>query len=253
MTGLARFTGSTALVTGASRGIGFAVAERLVAEGARVVITGRGEDALRSAAERLGPPGTALWLAGRADDAEHRTAVFHLIDARTGGLDHFVSNVGINPHFGPLLDIDPGLLLKILGTNVVSALAWAREAVEHGLGERHGSVVNVASVAGLGATPGIGAYGVSKAALISLTTQLALELAPRIRVNAVAPAVVKTDFARALYEGREAEVAAGYPLGRLGTPADVAGAVAFLLSEDAAWITGQTLVIDGGAMLRPVF
>jgi NAD(P)-dependent dehydrogenase (short-subunit alcohol dehydrogenase family) len=111
-------------------------------------------------------------------------------------------------------------------------------------------VVNVASVAGLAPSPGIAAYGATKAALINLTEQLAIELAPTVRVNAVAPAVVKTFFATALYEGREEKVAAGYPLGRLGQPQDVAGAVAFLGSADAAWMTGQTLVLDGGVTLN---
>ena len=118
------------------------------------------------------------------------------------------------------------------------------------LGERPGAaVVNVASVAGLRPSPPIGIYGASKAALIHATAELALELAPRIRVNAVAPAVVKTVFATMLYEGREAEVAARYPLGRLGVPDDVASVVAFLASDDAGWMTGQTLVVDGGLLL----
>jgi NAD(P)-dependent dehydrogenase (short-subunit alcohol dehydrogenase family) len=125
-------------------------------------------------------------------------------------------------------------------------LAFARmRAIETGR-----SVVNLSSVSGLSASPNIGLYGISKAAIINLTVQLAEELAPRVRVNAVAPAVVKTAFARALYEGREAEASAPYPLGRLGEVDDVAGPVAFLLSDDAAWITGQTVVIDGGASIR---
>jgi 3-oxoacyl-[acyl-carrier protein] reductase len=110
--------------------------------------------------------------------------------------------------------------------------------------------VNVASIAGVAPSPGIGYYGVSKSAVLGLTMQLAAELSPRVRVNAVAPAVVKTRFAAALYEANEAEAAANYPLGRLGEPADVAAAVAFLASADAAWITGQTLVIDGGLRLK---
>ena len=132
---------------------------------------------------------------------------------------------------------------------MIAALDWTRTAVRAGLTR---SVVNIASVAGLGASPGIGFYGISKAALINLTTQLAFELAPAIRVNAVAPAVIKTVFARALYEGHEAEASAAYPLARLGEPADVAGPVAFLLSDDSAWMTGQTLQIVGGAGIRPV-
>jgi 3-oxoacyl-[acyl-carrier protein] reductase len=114
------------------------------------------------------------------------------------------------------------------------------------------SIVNIASIAGLAAAPGIAFYGVTKGALVTLTLQLAAELAPGIRVNAVAPAVIKTDFARALYENDEAAAGAQYPLKRLGTVEDVSGPVAFLLSEDAAWITGQTIVIDGGASMGSI-
>ena len=244
-----RFDGKLALVTAASRGIGYAIAERLVAEGARVVITARKEDALRDAAEQLGPQ--AHWVAGRADDPEHRAAVFGRI-GELGPLDLLVNNVGINPVYGPVLDIDTAAARKILEVNVIGALDWTRGAVASGLRERRGAIVNIASIAGVGPSPGIAFYGVSKAALINLTAQLAVELAPDIRVNAVAPAIIKTDFAKALYEGRESEVAAQFPLARLGVPADVAGPVAFLLSDDAAWITGRTIVIDGGGSLRSI-
>jgi len=117
------------------------------------------------------------------------------------------------------------------------------------MAEHGGAVLNVASVGGLRAEAMIGAYNASKAALIHLTRQLAVELAPGVRVNAIAPAVVKTRFARVLWEGREAEAAAAYPLGRLGTPADTAGIARFLLSDEASWITGQTMVVDGGLSL----
>lgn len=244
-----RFDGKLALVTAASRGIGYAIAERLVAEGARVVITARHEEPLREAAERLGA--AAEWVAGRADDADHRTAVFARI-RELGGLDLLVNNVGINPVYGPALEIDTAAARKILEVNVIGALDWTRDAVSSGLRERGGAIVNIASIAGIGTSPGIAFYGISKAAVISLTTQLAYELAPGIRVNAVAPSIIKTDFAKALYEGRESDVAAQFPLGRLGTPEDVAGPVAFLLSDDAAWITGRTIVIDGGGSLRPI-
>ena len=245
-----RFVGRTALITGASRGIGFAIAKRLVDEGARVLITARREDALRAAAAELGA--SALWVAGKADDSDHRAEVFDLIGREFGLLDHFVSNAGVNPSFGPTLETERSAMAKILEINVMAALDWSRDAVAAGIGARNGSIVNIASIAGISAAPGIGFYGVSKAALISLTTQLAFELAPDIRVNAVAPAVIKTRFAEALYDGREAEAAAIYPLARLGVPEDVSGVVAFLLSADAAWITGQTIVIDGGGSIRPV-
>lgn len=243
----ARFAGSVTLVTGASRGIGLAVAERIVAEGGAVVITGRNREPLDEAASALGDRATAV--AGRADDPEHRAAVFAHIRERHGRVDHLVNNAGINPAYGPALELDPAAARKILDVNVIAALEWSRDAVAGGLGR---SIVNVASISGVSAAPNISFYGVSKAALINLTVQLAYELAPGIRVNAVAPAVVKTRFARALYEGREAEAAAAYPLGRLGEPADVAGPIAFLLSEDAAWITGQTILIDGGASIRAI-
>jgi 3-oxoacyl-[acyl-carrier protein] reductase len=129
---------------------------------------------------------------------------------------------------------------------VLSALGWTKLAHRAWLGEHGGAVVNIASVAGLGVSPGIAFYGMTKAALINMTQQLAVELAPRIRVNAIAPAVVKTRFAEALYAADEAAAASHYLLRRLGEPADIAAAVAYLGSDDAAWTTGQTLVIDGG-------
>ncbi|MCR2793330.1 SDR family oxidoreductase [Microbacterium sp. zg.Y625] len=242
-----RFEGTVSLITGASRGIGFAIAERLVAEGGSVVITGRGADALDEAVAALG--GAATAVAGHADDPVHRAEVFAHIAATHGRLDHLVNNTGINPVYGPVLEIDPDAARKILEVNVIGALEWTRDAVTAGLSR---SIVNVASVAGAAASPGIAFYGISKAALINLTMQLADELAPGLRVNAVAPAVVKTRFARALYEGREDQASAAYPLRRLGEPADIAGPVAFLLSDDAAWVTGQTLLIDGGASVRPI-
>ncbi len=241
-----RFADRVALITGGSRGIGFAIAQRLVDEGAYVVITGRKQESLDAALAELGPRASAV--AGKADDPDHRAEAFAHVAERHGRLDHLVNNAGINPSYGPVLDIDLGLAHKILAVNVLGTLEWTRDAVAAGLTR---SVVNLSSISGLSAAPNIAFYGVSKAAIINLTIQLAHELAPGIRVNAVAPAVIKTAFARALYEGREAEVAAGYPLQRLGEPADVAGPVAFLLSDDAAWITGQTVVIDGGGSLTP--
>ncbi|TDN87527.1 SDR family oxidoreductase [Microbacterium sp. BK668] len=244
---MGRFEGRVALLTGASRGIGFAVARRLVAEGAQVVLTGRKQDALDTAVKELGDAASAV--AGRADDSEHRAQVFAHLAERHGRLDHLVNNAGINPAYGPIAEVDPSAARKILEVNVLATLEWTKAAVAAGLTR---SVVNLASVAGLGASPGIAVYGISKAAVINLTMQLAWELAPGIRVNAVAPAVIKTAFARPLYEGREEEASAAYPLRRLGEIDDVAGPVAFLLSDDAAWITGETLVIDGGSSIRPL-
>lgn len=242
-------SGRVALITGGSRGIGYGIAEAFVARGDRVCITGRNEDSLKEAVERLGAD-RAIGVAGKAHDAEHRTAVVQQIMDTWGRLDHLVNNAGTNPVFGPLADMDLGVARKVFETNVVSALgfaqlAWAAWQKDHG-----GSIVNVASVAGLSASPFVGAYGMSKAAMVNLTLQLAHEFAPVVRVNAVAPAVVKTRFAAALYEGREEQAAARYPMGRLGEPEDIGGAVAFLSSDAAGWVTGQTLVLDGGLFLN---
>src|SRR5580692_4037945 len=238
-----------AIVTGASRGIGLGIATELVRQGARVCVTARKAEALEAAVAELGGPDAAIAVPGKADDADHQAeAVTRTMEA-FGRLDMLVNNAGINPAYGPLVDVDPAAAPKILAVNVLAPLAWTRLARDAWMGEHGGSVVNVSSVAALRASPGIGMYGVSKAALIRLTVELAVELGPQIRVNAVAPAVVKTKFATALYEGREEQVSAAYPLKRLGVPADVAGAVAFLLSDQASWITGQTLVLDGGVTL----
>lgn len=246
-----RFAGRVAIVTGASRGIGFAVAQRLVAEGAQVCLTARKPDALEVAVESLGGTQRALAVAGRGDDAEHQADAVARTVREFGHLDVLVNNTGINPAYGPLTDLDESVARKIMDVNVLAALSWTRQVLAAGLGaDGAGAIVNVASIAGLAPSPGIGYYGVSKSALIGLTMQLAAELSPRVRVNAVAPAVVRTKFAEALYLDREAEVAAAYPLGRLGEPADIGAAVAFLASSDASWITGQTLLIDGGLSLR---
>jgi NAD(P)-dependent dehydrogenase (short-subunit alcohol dehydrogenase family) len=238
-----------AIVTGASRGIGLGIAAELVRHGARVCITARRPEALEAAVAELGGPDAAIAVPGKADDADHQAEAVASTMKAFGRLDMLVNNTGINPVYGPVIDADLAAAAKIFAVNVLAPLAWTRRARDAWMGEHGGSVVNVASVAGLRASPGIGMYGVSKAALIRLTTELAVELGPGIRVNAVAPAVVKTKFATALYEGREEEVSAAYPLKRLGVPQDVAGAVAFLLSDQASWITGQTLTLDGGVTL----
>ena len=239
-----------AIVTGASRGIGLGIAAELVRQGARVCVTARRQEALDAAVAELGGPDVAIAVPGKADDTGHQEQAVASTMEAFGRLDMLVNNAGINPVYGPLADIDPAAAAKILAVNVLAPLAWIRRARDAWMGEHGGSVVNVASVAGLlRASPGLGMYGVSKAALIRLTVELAAELGPRIRVNAVAPAVVKTKFATVLYEGKEEQVSAGYPLKRLGMPEDIAGAVAFLLSDQASWVTGQTLVLDGGVTL----
>ncbi len=244
-----RFRGRVALVTGASRGIGLAIAERLLAEGASVCITARKPEPLAEAVARLGRPERTLAVAGNAADAAHQQEAVDTVLERFGRLDVLVNNSAVNPVWGPVLGLDDAVVRKILEVNLLAPIGWLRHACEAWLTANGGAVVNVAAVAGLRPIGGIGAYGASKAALVRLTEQLSVELAPAVRVNAVAPAVVKTRFAAALYEGKEAKIAEAYPLRRLGEPGDIAAAVAYLASDDASWMTGQTLVLDGGLTL----
>lgn len=243
------FEGKVAVVTGASRGIGLAIAHQLVDQGARVCITARGSEALNEAVRGF-PDGMAIGVAGKADDEGHRQEVFQRVKEAFGTPDILINNAGINPAYGPMIDLDLDLARKITEVNLLGTLAWIQNAVRAGLGaDGGGAIVNIGSVSGLAPSPGIGWYGVTKAGIAHLTATLAVELAPGIRVNGVVPAVIKTDFAKPLYEGREDEVAAGYPAGRLGVPADVAEAVAFLVSDQSSWITGQMLTVDGGLIL----
>jgi 3-oxoacyl-[acyl-carrier protein] reductase len=186
---------------------------------------------------------------GSADDETHQAAAVALAIERFGRLDHLVNNAAVNPQYGPLVDAELSAVRKVFEVNVTATLAWVQQAWRAWLKDNGGSILNVASVGGIRAGAPIGAYNASKAALIHLTRQLGVELGPTVRVNAIAPAVVKTTFARALYEGREDDVAQAYPLKRLGVPEDTAKAAAFLLSDDASWITGETLVVDGGVTL----
>jgi 3-oxoacyl-[acyl-carrier protein] reductase len=247
-----RLEGRTAIVTGASRGIGLGIARRLVSDGARVVITARTQAALDQAVTHLGGTSVARAVAGRADDVDHQADAVRLAIETFGSVDFLVNNTGINPAYGALMDLDLVTARKIVEVNCIAAVSWVQQVHHAWMKERGGAIVNVSSQSSVRPAPGIGFYGASKAMLNSLTELLAVELGPHVRVNGVAPAVVKTKFAAALYEGREEEVASTYPLRRLGTPEDIAGAVAFMLSDDAAWLTGQTVVVDGGLTLAPV-
>lgn len=209
-------------------------------------MTARRADSLADAVNSLGRD-LAIGVAGRSDDPDHRHETLSRVYKEFGCLDIVINNVGVNPHYGRLIDLDFAAARKTFDVNLLASLGWVQDAERVPGGGIRGCVVNISSVTSVSVSPGIAFYGVTKAALESLTRALAVELAPRIRVNAVAPAVIETQFSRLLYEGRKADVA-GYPLGRFGQPEDVAAAVTFLASPDASWITGQTLVVDGGLL-----
>ena len=246
---MSSFEGRTALVTGGSRGIGLGIAQSLVDRGAKVVLTARKPEALAEAVEQLGGSDVAVAVAGNAGDAEHRAAAVRTAIDTFGSLDVLVGNVGINPVYGPMMDLDLGAFRKILDTNVVSVLDLVQQAWRAWMSEHGGSVLFVASVAGLRSSPMIGGYGVSKAALDQLTRTLAVELAPRIRVNAVAPGGVATGipFPPHVSEAGQARLQpfqASIPT--LATAEQLAASITFLLSDDGVNLNGVVLPSDGG-------
>jgi NAD(P)-dependent dehydrogenase (short-subunit alcohol dehydrogenase family) len=242
-----RLDGKVALVTGASRGIGRATAEALAAAGAKVMLSSRKQADLEAAAEGIDGD-TAVFVAN-AGDPEAASACVDATIARFGSVDILVNNAATNPYMGPSIDIDLARYDKTWQVNLRGPLVWTQAAYKASMAQRGGAVVNVASAGGMSVERTIGIYNTSKAALIHLTKQLACELGPQVRVNAVAPGLVKTDMARALWEPAGERFAAVLPLRRLGEPADIANAVVFLVSDAASWITGHTLVIDGGALV----
>jgi len=243
-----RLDGKVALVTGASRGIGRAIAAAYAASGAKVMISSRKQDALEEAAATMdGEVEVFAANAGEPDQAE--ACVAACVD-RLGGLDILVNNAATNPYMGPLMGIDVSRADKTVKVNQLGVLVWTQVAHRAAMAEGGGCVLNIASVGGLSTDSNIAYYNVTKAAVIHLTRQMAAELAPTVRVNAIAPGLVKTDMARALWEPNEAAIGAFMPLGRLGEPEDIANAAVFLASDAASWITGQTLVVDGGALIR---
>ncbi|AGP29979.1 SDR family oxidoreductase [Corynebacterium terpenotabidum] len=257
------FSGRTAVVTGGSRGIGYATASLLAASGATVFLTSRTREDAEAAAAQItadladrGVTVAVTGLAGHVGQADAATAVCTTAVATTGRLDVLVNNAGTNPAYGPVTDQDPALIAKVFEINTTAPVVWARAALEAGLGAAPdgaaGAIVNIASIGALTMEDGIGIYNGSKAALLHLTRQMARELGPRIRVNSVSPGVVRTRFAEALWKEHEAAVAATTPMGRIGEPADIADAVCFLAAPTSGWITGTNLVIDGGQLVGTV-
>jgi NAD(P)-dependent dehydrogenase (short-subunit alcohol dehydrogenase family) len=248
-----RLDGKTALITGASRGIGQAMAASFAAAGASVMLSSRRADALSRAKAEIdegsgGRAGEVAWHVANAGDPEQAEGCVAATVARFGAVDILVNNAATNPYYGPIIEIDTPRADKTVRVNQSGYLEWAQAAWRAGMSERGGVILNLASIGGLSVEGGIGWYNVTKAAVIHLTSQLAGELGPAVRVNALAPGLVKTEFARALWESAEDSIAGRMPLRRLGEAEDIANAALFLCSDAASWITGHTLVIDGGAM-----
>ncbi len=244
--------GRVAVVTGASRGIGQATALELARSGAAgITICSRKPENIERARSQLIDAGVEggrlLALPARADSEDSADDTSRATVERFGSLDILINNAGTNPAAGNLMEVDLGALDKTWAVNLRAPLLWVRAAHHAWMGEHGGAVVNVASVAGLRPSALMGAYNVSKAGLIHLTRQLALELAPKVRVNAVAPAVVRTRLAGSLLTD-EAATARMHPLGRVGEPEDVARMIVYLASDASDWMTGVVVPVDGGVV-----
>jgi NAD(P)-dependent dehydrogenase (short-subunit alcohol dehydrogenase family) len=248
-----RLDGKVALVTGASKGIGLAIARGMAEAGASVMLSSRKAEGLEAAAATFDSAehDRVAWFAANAgDEAAPEAAVAATIE-RFGSVDILVNNAATNPYMGPTLGISASQMDKTHQVNQRAIVLWTAAAWNGCMRETGGAIINISSVGGMGPDFGaIGYYNATKAAVLHMTTQLANELAPKVRVNAISPGLVKTDFARALWEPNEQGAASMVPMKRLGEPSDIAGGAVFLASDAASWITGHNLVIDGGQLLR---
>jgi NAD(P)-dependent dehydrogenase (short-subunit alcohol dehydrogenase family) len=249
-------SGKVAVVTGSSRGIGRASAELLARMGAKVVVSSRKAEACREVVDGIRKEGgDAHVIACNISRRDEVEALINGTVSHYGKIDILVCNAAVNPYYGPLLDITDEAFDKIMGANVKSNI-WLCGLAMPRMAERGGgSVVIISSIGGLRGSTVIGAYGISKAADFSLCRSLAGEWGPKnVRVNCIAPGLVKTDFARALWEDEAllARRTATTPLRRIGEPHEIAGAVVYLASDASTFMTGQTIVIDGGVTTAAV-
>lgn len=246
-------SGKVAIVTGASRGIGEAIAQHFAQAGAKVVVCARKLESLQTVADSINQAGgTALAMACHTGKCEQVQAVVAQTLAKWGRIDIVVNNAATNPHFGPLLNSDAAQWDKTYEVNVKGYFWLIQAAAEAMQAQGGGSIINVASVAGLQPATAMGIYSISKAAVIAMTKQLAQELGPmNIRVNALAPGLIKTKFSSALWDNEDLnqKIVAGTPLGRIGTVDEVAAAALYLASDAAAFTTGTVITMDGGSLV----
>ena len=245
-----RLDGKVAVVTGGTRGIGRAIAEAYAAAGAGICVLARKPEELaetETALAAIGAP--VITVAGSAGDPDTIETLARRCVDELGSLDILVNNAATNPAFGPMIETEPAKVRKVLEVNVEGALLLAQAAWRVWMQDHGGVILNIGSVGGLSPAPFIGIYNASKAAILHMTRQLALELGPGVRVNALAPGLVKTHMARALWETDEEGIGKRHPMGRIGVPDDIAGAALYLSSDAASWVTGSTLVLDGGMSL----
>ena len=241
--------GKSALITGGSKGIGKAIAKTFAEAGAKVMITSRKADVCESAAEEIGHG--CVWEAGNVGDPEHMEAAIERSISELGGVDVLVNNAATNPYAGPMIDADLPRWKKTIDVNMTAPFAWTQMVWQKYQQKNGGVILNISSVGGLQTSPMLGVYDITKAALIHMTKQFAAELAPGVRVNAICPGLIKTDFARMLWEGDAGDmVAKQYPLKRLGEVEDIAGAALYLAADTGSWITGQAIVLDGGGLIK---
>jgi NAD(P)-dependent dehydrogenase (short-subunit alcohol dehydrogenase family) len=242
--------GRVALVTGASRGIGAAIAGALAEQGATVVLSSRKQVDLDAEADRINAtfPGRAAGIAAHAGRPEDLEQLVSKTMERFGRIDILVNNAATNPYAGPVMDAELAAWDKTFEVNVRGIFVLTKLVYAAWMEKNGGSIINVSSVGGLRPGLALGVYNITKAAVIMLTRQLARELGGKVRVNAVAPGLIKTRFAEALW-GNEAilnRVVSVNPMGRIGTPDEIAGAVVFLASDAASYVNGDVIVIDGG-------
>lgn len=252
MPSLFDLSGQVAVITGSSRGIGRAIAERMAEHGARVVVSSRKADACEAVADAIrGRGGEALVMPCNISRKEELQGLVDATLSRWGRIDALVCNAAVNPHFGPSATIPDDVWDRIMASNIRSN-HWLCNMALPGMAERGaGSVIVVSSIAGLRGSTSLGAYGISKAADMQLVRNLAVEWGSRgIRANCIAPGLVRTDFARALWEdpANLARRTRDTPLQRIGEPDEIAGAAVFLASAAGSFMTGQTIVIDGGVL-----